>query len=74
MFAGSFPRVLTVLSGMTYMEHLDDNLLTYKDFKPLVQEEPGFQALQRVREQGRNCVRRRAEEFPQTVQGIPDRI
>ena len=24
-FAGSFPKVLTVLSGMTYMEHLQDN-------------------------------------------------
>lgn len=28
-FAGSFPKVLTVLSGMTYMEHLQDNLRTY---------------------------------------------
>ena len=38
-FAGSFPRVLTVLSGMTYMEHLEDNLRTYLDFKPLNEEE-----------------------------------
>ena len=38
-FAGSFPRVLTVLSGMTYMEHLEDNLRTYLDFKPLTEEE-----------------------------------
>lgn len=28
-FAGTYPDVLTVLSGMTYMEHLQDNLHTY---------------------------------------------
>lgn len=38
-FCGSFPRVLTVLSGMTYIEHLQDNLNTYLDFKPLTDEE-----------------------------------
>lgn len=38
-FCGSFPRVLTVLSGMTYMEHLKDNLDTFLDFKPLSDEE-----------------------------------
>ncbi len=31
-FAGTYDRVLTVLSGMTYMEHLQDNL---KSFSPL---------------------------------------
>lgn len=41
-FIGSYPRVLTVLSGMTYMEHLQDNLRTYLDFKPLNQEEVSF--------------------------------
>jgi len=34
-FAGSFPGVLTVLSGMTYMEHLRDNLHTYSPLDPL---------------------------------------
>lgn len=34
-FAGSMPNVLTVLSGMTYMEHLQDNLRTYCPLKPL---------------------------------------
>ena len=28
-YAGSYERVLTVLSGMTYMEHLKDNLLSF---------------------------------------------
>lgn len=38
-FSGSFPRVLTVLSGMTYMEHLQDNIRTYAPLKPLDDEE-----------------------------------
>ena len=38
-FVGSFPNVLTVLSGMTYMEHLEDNLKTYCNFKPLNESE-----------------------------------
>lgn len=41
-FAGSFPDVLTVLSGMTYMEHLQDNLRTYSPLQPLTQEEFAF--------------------------------
>ena len=34
-FAGSQPRILSVLSGMTYMEHLQDNVKTYSPLKPL---------------------------------------
>ena len=41
-FAGSFPNVLTVLSGMTRMEHLQDNLVTYSPLKPLTDEEFSF--------------------------------
>ena len=41
-FAGSFPGVLTVLSGMTRMEHLQDNLKTYSPLKPLSEEEFEF--------------------------------
>ena len=41
-YAGSFPEVLTVLSGMTFMEHLKDNLLTYCPLKPLTDEEKRF--------------------------------
>ena len=38
-FAGNQPRILTVLSGMTYMEHLQDNIRTYSPHKPLTDEE-----------------------------------
>ena len=41
-FAGSHPDVLTVLSGMTKMEHLEDNLRTYSPLRPLSVEEFGF--------------------------------
>ena len=41
-FAGSFPGVLTVLSGMTRMEHLQDNLHTYSPLHPLSDEEFAF--------------------------------
>lgn len=41
-FAGSFPGVMTVLSGMTYMEHLQDNLRTYAPLQSLTEEEFGF--------------------------------
>lgn len=34
-FAASLPEVLTVLSGMTYLEHLDDNIKTMTAFEPL---------------------------------------
>lgn len=34
-FAGTPEGVLTVLSGMTYMEHLQDNLLTYSPLDPV---------------------------------------
>ena len=38
-YIGSQPAVLTVLSGMTYMEHLEDNLRTYSPLEPLTVEE-----------------------------------
>ena len=41
-FAGTFPDILTVLSGMTYMEHLQDNLRTYSPLEPLTDEEMDF--------------------------------
>ena len=41
-FAGSFPGVLTVLSGMTYMEHLEDNLRTFSPLDPLTDDDKVF--------------------------------
>lgn len=38
-YAGTFPGVLSVLSGMTYMEHLEDNLRSFCPLKPLTEEE-----------------------------------
>lgn len=41
-FAGTPEKVLTVLSGMSYMEHLKDNIASYAPLKPLKQEEMKF--------------------------------
>jgi predicted aldo/keto reductase-like oxidoreductase len=38
-YVAGLPNVLTVLSGMTYMEHLQDNLRTYAPFEPLSERE-----------------------------------
>lgn len=45
-YAGTPEGVLTVLSGMTYMEHLEDNLRTYSPLDPISPEED--QLLQEV--------------------------
>ena len=41
-YAGTPEGVLTVLSGMTYMEHLKDNLLSYCPLEPLTEEETEY--------------------------------
>lgn len=41
-FAGSFPGVHTVLSGMTEMEHLKDNLRSLAPLKPLTDDDFAF--------------------------------
>ena len=41
-YAGSFPGILTVLSGMTYMEHLKENLCTYCPLVEVTDEEKQF--------------------------------
>jgi predicted aldo/keto reductase-like oxidoreductase len=38
-FAGNLPNVLTVLSGMTFMEHLQNNIHTYSPLVPLTEED-----------------------------------
>ena len=47
-FCGTHPRVLTVLSGMTYMEHLTDNLETFCPLEPL--SESDLELLERIAE------------------------
>lgn len=41
-FAGTPNIILTVLSGMTYKEHLQDNIRTYSPLQPLTEEENEF--------------------------------
>lgn len=41
-FVGSYPMVLTALSGMTYMEHLEDNIRTYAPLDELNDEQKEF--------------------------------
>lgn len=41
-YAGTPEGVLTVLSGMTYMDHLEDNLRTYSPLEPITAEEDAF--------------------------------
>lgn len=45
-YAGTPEGILTVLSGMTYMEHLQENLGTYSPLEPLDADEDAF--LQRM--------------------------
>ena len=45
-FAGSFPRILTVLSGMTYLDHVKENIRTYSPLRPLDRRE--FDTLERA--------------------------
>ena len=41
-YAGTPEGVLTVLSGMTFMEHLKDNLLSYCPLRPVTKDEEEF--------------------------------
>ncbi|MCQ2973559.1 MAG: aldo/keto reductase [Bacteroidales bacterium] len=48
-FCGSLPNTLSVLSGMTYMEHLQDNILSYSPLEPCSDSE--LELLQNVAQQ-----------------------
>ena len=48
-WVGTFSNVKVILSGMTTMEQLDDNLNTFNDFKPLSDEE--MAAMEKVNEE-----------------------
>lgn len=41
-FLQDLPNVHMVLSGMSAMEHMKDNVKTFEDYKPLTEEERGF--------------------------------
>ena len=41
-YAGTPDGVLTVLSGMTYMDHLMENIKTYSPMRPIIPEENAF--------------------------------
>lgn len=45
-YAGNPKNVLTVLSGMVYMEHLQENIRTYAPLQPLNEQE--YEALEKV--------------------------
>jgi predicted aldo/keto reductase-like oxidoreductase len=45
-FCGSFENVMTVLSGMTYSAHIEENIATYSPLKPCTADE--FAALERA--------------------------
>lgn len=41
-FCGTFPGVMCALSGMTYMEHLQDNIRSYSPLEPLTDEDLAY--------------------------------
>ena len=47
-YAGTPKSILTVLSGMVYMEHLQENIRTYSPLDPMTEQE--YEALEKVTE------------------------
>ena len=52
-FCASHPNVMTVLSGMTFTEHIEENCRTFSPLKPLTSDE--FAALERAAEGYLSC-------------------
>lgn len=47
-YVATLPNILTVLSGMSSMEQVEDNLATFTDFVPM--EEKEYQAIDKIKE------------------------
>ena len=47
-YVATLPNILTVLSGMSSMEQVEDNLATFNDFVPM--EEKEYQAIDKIKE------------------------
>ena len=47
-YVATMPNILTVLSGMSTMDQVEDNLKTFTDFEPM--EEKEYQAIEKVKE------------------------
>lgn len=41
-YAGTLPAILTVLSGMTYIDHLKENVRTFSSLEPITEDEEKF--------------------------------
>ena len=55
-FCGSFPNVMTVLSGMSSIEHMEENISTFSPLKPCTEREFAPRgSLQLLSEQLRRC-------------------
>ncbi|MCR5739299.1 MAG: aldo/keto reductase [Lachnospiraceae bacterium] len=47
-YVATLPNILTVLSGMSTMDQVDDNLATFTDFAPMTDKE--YEAIDRIKE------------------------
>ena len=47
-YVATLPNILTVLSGMSTMDQVDDNLATFTDFEPMTDKE--YEAIDRIKE------------------------